>query len=457
MAGGRTHVSVITTLGLGFETCTSPARFRELSAQLAREPVIWIDVEVADWFTKNPRLSLVQVRTREGRLHVIDILAPGMAEVLHDAFIPGVMASPSVQKWAHCARYERRFLGQDRVQALFCTFELAKSVPYHRLPLPSLALASLARHLLGEHVDKSPQASDWGLRPLSEKQLAYAAADPEWCFRIQSRLEQLLVHIDPSIEDPAAIQDRMLALLPPLAMANAEGKSVRAAVQAFMTEAGQVRLGGFTLHQRLARTTTLAELIRLALRVDPGRHFDLTMAVSVKLRTAIGPERTEQLRPRCTVVTARSFRGPRLRGPRPVADPYGPVDPARVDADFASIDHRIRLLDSEKDELRDRMKCWLAWKGLDAWGDFVFTPESERWSADVRELAELLPAEPYEMGLPKRYLLAFPPETLEELSPRTKATPVLRWRHPRDLHTNDVQLSRDWATGHDSEGGGAAE
>jgi ribonuclease D len=431
-----------------FELCDRPDRFREITARLAQEATLWIDTEVADWFTSTPRLSLLQVRGSDGRLYVVDMLAPGMREVLEEAFIPRVMASPTVQKWAHSASYERRFLGQERVENLACTLQLARSVPYHRLPVSSFSLASLARQLLGEFVDKTPQGSDWGVRPLHPDQLAYAAGDPEWCFRIHERLHEMLVHIDPSAEDPVELQGRYVELLLPLALAEGQRRAVRAAVQEFLEAGELVRLGGFVLHQRIARKTTLADLIALALRDDPGRHFDLTLSVSQKLRIAMGADACARVQPLCRVVEGRSFRGPKLaRADRPSVPAYSlrPDDPAALDRQFAEIEHRRRLSQSERGELRDRMKCWLLWKQLDGWGEFVFSPPQQRWSADIRDLAGLLPPEPYETGLPQRFLLAFSPATLSELSPRTSRTAVLQWRHPRDFQLpEEVQLSRDW-------------
>ena len=431
-----------------FELCDRPERFREITGQLARQATLWIDTEVADWFTPSPRLSLLQVRGADGRLYVIDVLAPGMRAVLDEAFIPAVMASPHVQKWAHSASYERRFLGQDRVANLECTLQLARSVPYHRLPVPSFSLASLARHLLGEYVDKTHQGSDWGARPLHPDQLDYAAADPEWCFQVHERLHELLVHIDPSAEDPAELQAQYVDLLVPLALTDARRKAVRTAVQEFLVATQRVRLGGFVLHERIARKTTLADLIALALQQDPGRHFDLSFSVSQKLRAAMGEDACARVQPLCRVTAGRPFRGPKLaRFERPSAPVFDlhPDDPAALDREYAEIDHCRRLLQSEREELRDRMKCWLLWKELDSWGDFSFAPPHERWTTDIRDLAGLLPSEPYETGLPKRFLLAFSPASLAELSPQTSRSAVLSWRHPRDFHLPDeVQLSRDW-------------
>jgi hypothetical protein len=189
--------------------------------------------------------------------------------------------------------------------------------------LGSLSLASLARHLLGEVVDKTPQRSDWGVRPLHSDQLAYAAADPEWCFRIQDRLDELLVHIDPAAEDPDALQARYIELLLPLAELGCERKAIRGAVQSFMEATDRVRFGGFSLHQRIAQKTTLADPIALALREDPGRRYDLTFSVSQKLRGVMNADACMHLQPHCRIVVGRSFRGPRLeRRLRPAASTY---------------------------------------------------------------------------------------------------------------------------------------
>jgi ribonuclease D len=68
------------------------------------EPRVWIDTEVADWATKAPRLSLLQVRTRTGWNCVADVLNPAMRNVLDEEFIPQVMENEAVEKWAHSLR-----------------------------------------------------------------------------------------------------------------------------------------------------------------------------------------------------------------------------------------------------------------------------------------------------------------------------------------------------------------
>ena len=178
--------------GLRYRIHETPEDLAVITPRVAQEPEIWIDTETADWNTKSPRLSLVQLRLGDGSLHVLDVLSPEMAAAYHTTFAPRVIAAPRITKWAHYARFERRILGADFVQGLQCTFEIARRVPYHRLPLRSLRLAALVHHLCGTAVDKTLQRADWGQRPLSAEQLDYAAWDPEWCYRVHRRLDPLL-------------------------------------------------------------------------------------------------------------------------------------------------------------------------------------------------------------------------------------------------------------------------
>ena len=74
-----------------------------------QEPEVFIDIETADWWTPAPRVALLQVWAGH-EVTVFDLLAPGMREVLISDFVPRVMASERVRKWAHNAAYEKRFL-----------------------------------------------------------------------------------------------------------------------------------------------------------------------------------------------------------------------------------------------------------------------------------------------------------------------------------------------------------
>src|SRR5262245_17134959 len=100
---------------LPYETILQPQAFHADIAVWRGERRLWLDTEVADWRTKTPRLSLLQVGDDTGRIWVVDVLKPQMRQVVEGDFVPHIMADRRVEKWAHYARFERKFLGQDRV------------------------------------------------------------------------------------------------------------------------------------------------------------------------------------------------------------------------------------------------------------------------------------------------------------------------------------------------------
>jgi ribonuclease D len=174
----------------------------------------------------------------------VDVLEGPLSQILHEEFIPQVMANDQVEKWAHYARYERRFLGQDRVTNLNCTFEMARKFPYYRLPIRSLSLASLVKQFFDQELDKTLQQADWGIRPLSHAHIEYAASDTEWCYRVYRNLRAIPRPPDPPEDDPAVIRARYIELLVPLKKAQIVRTGIRDAVKEFMTESGVRRDAG---------------------------------------------------------------------------------------------------------------------------------------------------------------------------------------------------------------------
>src|SRR5262249_49772726 len=145
----------------------------------------------------------------------------------------------------HYARYECRFLGQNRVANLNCTFEMARTLPYYRLPIRSLSLAALVKHFFGHELDKTLQQADWGIRPLSHAHIEYAASDTEWCYKVYQHLRSIPHPPDPPEDEPALIRARYIELLVPLKKAQIVRTGIREAVKEFMTESGVRRLSRF--------------------------------------------------------------------------------------------------------------------------------------------------------------------------------------------------------------------
>lgn len=86
--------------------------------QLANCPVLWLDTEVAEWWTSQPKLSLIQVLADVQDLngtstYLLDVLdRPDLVQL----FISQVMANPVIEKVFHNANYDLRFLGKSAAQ-----------------------------------------------------------------------------------------------------------------------------------------------------------------------------------------------------------------------------------------------------------------------------------------------------------------------------------------------------
>lgn len=159
---------------------TQPEEIRKAIASLKTAKILWMDTEVADWYTANPRLSLIQVLTdpndRKGEgVYLLDVLdKPDL--VLE--FISQIMASSDIVKVFHSATYDLKLLGKDLAKNITCTLKLANKVHLNTLGTPNRKLKTLAAKLCNfENVDTEEQTSDWGQRPLTVKQLDYAKMD----------------------------------------------------------------------------------------------------------------------------------------------------------------------------------------------------------------------------------------------------------------------------------------
>jgi hypothetical protein len=293
---------------------------------------------------------------------------------------------------------------------------------------------------------RSPHG-DWGIRPLSLAQLEYAASDTEWCFRVCGRLQTIPRPPDASEDDPAAITARYLALLGPLKIARTTRASIRDAVKEFMIHQNLPRFSRFAIQTRTTYSTDLATLIEFALVSDPGEYLDLGVHLSAQFRSLLGPDAVAQIKP---VAFLNPFEV-RVHRDRAGASPPAYVLDARnvegLTDDYEAADRDVLIHDSERGELRDRMKRWMQAQSLLAWGDFRFSAPRERWKADLRALGGvLLTHQAIQIAFPHRLWLAFQESDLKILitAGRPNQTPVLRWI-PRALSVGvDAQQSRDW-------------
>lgn len=110
---------------------TDPDDIRARIAEYAESKLIWVDTEIADFQTRAPKLSLIQLlnepaaQTAEN-VSILDILdQPELADV----FIDQIMSNSAIEKVFHNAKYDLKFLGKTKAKNVTCTLEIAKIFP----------------------------------------------------------------------------------------------------------------------------------------------------------------------------------------------------------------------------------------------------------------------------------------------------------------------------------------
>ncbi|HEY9638694.1 MAG TPA: ribonuclease D, partial [Coleofasciculaceae cyanobacterium] len=176
---------------------TKSDEIRSIITKIASAKTLWLDTETADWQTPNPRLSLIQVLAEPKDFigecaYIIDVLdKPELVAY----FVDQIMANPKIEKVFHNASYDVKFLGKEQAQNVTCTLKMARNLQWKSADIkqpPNLKLKTLAEELCQfSDVDKSEQGSDWGRRPLTEKQLQYAKMDTVYLAQVHLRLLEL--------------------------------------------------------------------------------------------------------------------------------------------------------------------------------------------------------------------------------------------------------------------------
>lgn len=173
---------------------TKDAEIYQQISQLFGSKTLWIDTEIADWNTPYPRLSLIQVLadttdlTGESAL-IFDVLdKPDLVNY----FISQIMVKPEIAKVFHNSAFDVKYLGGKLVQNIICTYQLSRKITREKLQVSNLKLKTLAVELCQFYnVDAEQGTSDWGIRPLTQKQLNYAAMDTVYLAAVHRRLLQI--------------------------------------------------------------------------------------------------------------------------------------------------------------------------------------------------------------------------------------------------------------------------
>jgi ribonuclease D len=167
-----------------FEIITQRSELERLAKQLLREEIVAFDTEADSFYHYFDKVCLIQIATRDG-CWLVDPIALGGASELEP--LGPVFASKKVKILFHAAEYDIYVLKRD------CGFEFTNlfdtMVSAQLLGYPAIGLAALVEKHFGVSLPKDEQRSDWSRRPLTEKQLRYAASDVHYLIRLSETLE----------------------------------------------------------------------------------------------------------------------------------------------------------------------------------------------------------------------------------------------------------------------------
>jgi ribonuclease D len=278
---------------------TLASEIRSLVAEYTKASILWIDTEIADYKSRNPRLSLIQVlddpQDLSGdRIFVLDVL--NHPDVVAE-FIDKIMVNANIEKVFHNASFDLKYLGNKKAKNITCTLEMAKKIPYYALPLPNYQLKTLAAELCHfKSIDKQEQGSDWGRRPLSEEQIEYAYLDCIYLAQVHQRLIELNQEInpEPATENLISLNARYAQLeqqwkLLDSEFANLQERIKKAMLAQNVTESSYFKLSSYERKTVKVPFTQLAKLVQTE---DIDLDFPITL--TQKLQKDLG-ENLEQL------------------------------------------------------------------------------------------------------------------------------------------------------------------
>jgi ribonuclease D len=145
---------------------------------LRGEPVIALDTESNSFHAFKERVCVIQLSVA-GRDWIVDPLAVDVGPL-------GAVLCDGRETVLHGADYDVRCLKRDfgwTLPNLFDTMVAAR-----RLGAQGLGLAALVERYFAVRLSKAHQRSDWGRRPLTADQLAYAALDTHFLLGLRQAL-----------------------------------------------------------------------------------------------------------------------------------------------------------------------------------------------------------------------------------------------------------------------------
>lgn len=164
---------------------TKPHELSDLCRRLAQADVIAFDTEFVSEYTYRPQLCLLQVATRDQRVLVDPLAVEDLTPFWR------VLVEGAHETVVHAGREEMIFCLEAVGQTPQQWFDVQLAAGFVGLEYPA-SYGTLIGQLLGKRLSKMETRTDWRRRPLSSRQLQYAADDVAYLLPLRDTLWQQL-------------------------------------------------------------------------------------------------------------------------------------------------------------------------------------------------------------------------------------------------------------------------
>lgn len=164
---------------------TSDTDLRDLVDEARREKVAGLDTEFLRERTYRARLCLLQLVSKD-RISLIDPLAGLDLQPVAD-----LLADPDVEIVVHAGRQDLELFHDELGVVPTRIFDVQIAAGFAGYG-SSLAYGALVKSVLGVSLTKGESYTDWCRRPLTAKQMQYAADDVRWLLDAASALKERL-------------------------------------------------------------------------------------------------------------------------------------------------------------------------------------------------------------------------------------------------------------------------
>ncbi len=155
----------------------APAPLAAMQAELARESTIAADTESDSLYSYFEKVCLLQFSTRTQDYVVDPLVLPAVRD------LASLFEDARIEKVFHAAEYDILCLKRDygfTFNNLFDTMIAARILGWQ-----NVGLGSILQERFGLVLNKKMQRADWGHRPLTQEQIAYAREDTHYLLALR--------------------------------------------------------------------------------------------------------------------------------------------------------------------------------------------------------------------------------------------------------------------------------